>query len=201
VVKEMNHMKMEKGGKMKRIFAFLLAAMFALVPQAYAQEEVTVVGGEPETRLTVEVPEEVLANENFNVEVTVCLDNEEEEPYKAEVKTCIAAVQKYNRTYSRLEEEDIEDLLSELEPEEIEEACKSGEPIELDETHYVSFKSYDTENFLVTNLEKTTELSLQAPPIRVPLMSVKCDGVITTVKDLETEVTFITVIIPIRVKG
>jgi len=201
----MNYMK--KGGKMKRIFALTLAAMFALIPQAYAQEyeEVTEVGGEPETRLTVKVPEEVLADENFTVEVTVCLDNEEGEAYKAEVKTSIVAVQKYPRTYSRLEEEeDMEDIfseLSELEPEEIEEACESGEPIELDEYHYVKFHCYDTENFLVTNLEKTTELSLLAPPVRVPSMHVKCDGVVTTVKDLETDVTFMKVVVPIKVKG
>ena len=187
---------------MKRIFALMLAAMFALIPQAYAQEyeEVTEVGGEPETRLTVKVPEEVLANEDFTVEVTVCLDNEEGEPYKGEVKTSIVAVEKYPRTYSRLEEEDIQDLLSELEPSEIEEACESDE-IELDEYHYVKFHCYDTERMLVTNLEKTTELSLLAPPVRVPSMSVKCDGVVTTVKDLETGVTFMKVVVPIKVKG
>jgi len=48
--------------------------------------------------------------------------------------------------------------------------------------------------------EKVRVLSLLAPPVRMPSMHVKCDGVVTAVKDLETDVTFMEVVVPIKVK-
>ena len=49
---------------MKRAFLAMVAVVFAFIPQAYAQEyqEITEIGGEPETRLTVKLPVEVPPN-------------------------------------------------------------------------------------------------------------------------------------------
>jgi len=150
-----------KGGKMKGVFVALLAAVFAFIPLAYAQEyqEITETGGEPETRLTVKVPTEVSPDEEFTIEATL-QTTEEGKEYRGKLNACILTI--YEPEKMGAPGEDIKGLLSELEPEEIEEAGRTGEPIELDK-YYIEVRCADSERVKVTNEEQTIELALLAP--------------------------------------
>jgi hypothetical protein len=176
---------------MKRAFLVMLAAVFAFIPQAYAQEykEFTEVGGEPETKLTVKVPVP-LPGEEFTIEATV-LTTEEGKEYYGRIESYIYVGYDIEKSEASPEssKEDLLEEVEELEFEEIEEACEAGEPIELD-GYRIYFNCQDEEKFLkVTSEEKTFELTLVAPP-PIPSQSTGIMGAIgIRVENLETDKT------------
>jgi hypothetical protein len=85
---------------MREAIFMILVMAFAFAPIGVAQSqeynEVTEVGGEPETMLAVKVPLKVVENEEFVVQATV--NCEEEKQYDAKITTSIFMI--YSQTHN-----------------------------------------------------------------------------------------------------